>query len=212
MPSAKRPFAAGDCFEVPIENDDNGYGVISRCSKNLFIGYFYLRLRLGLNHGERPTLERLGELLTPYNAEIIISCTTDGLFNGEWKVFGKLPGWTKQKWPCVQFADLFPNGSAEVFETSEFGGVKPETTIKKPLEQYWYTPMYGPIGWKGMEISLEIRNNKYLLDPANYKWLSMDEESISADIRAHGRAARLFEIMLEKKLNEPNRPQYQPHP
>lgn len=95
----KLPYEEGSVFTVPLRPNGFAIGVVARMAPKgkVILAYFFDRCFLSV-----PDFESVKDL-EPFEAIKVVEVGDLGLYNGEWKVIGKVPSWNRIDWPMPQF-------------------------------------------------------------------------------------------------------------
>lgn len=101
------PYTEGSVFVVPLSDGGYARGVVARHAPKgrLVFGFFFGPRLKSLDE------PRLDDLL-PGNAVLRVRFGDLGLINGEWRIYGTVPGWDRSKWPMPAFVRRDPSGNA----------------------------------------------------------------------------------------------------
>jgi len=101
MSRRKVNYQEGDWIALPlIRRGGWGLGLIARCKAPAIIGYFF-----GPRRAEPPTVADTVALRRE-DALLIVDVGDLGLLNGEWKVLGHQPDWSRTDWPMPLFTTI----------------------------------------------------------------------------------------------------------
>lgn len=95
---ARRNYAVGDWFAVPLREGGFAVGVVARAQADgVLLGYFF-----GPKRDEVPELSDV-EHLAASDAVLVCKFGHLGLVKKKWPVLGCLQGWDPQLWPMPTF-------------------------------------------------------------------------------------------------------------
>ena len=97
------PYREGSIFLVPLRSGGYARGVIARAAPKgkILLGYFFKPRLMSVD-----TI-RLNDL-SPAGAVRRLLFGDLGLINGEWKLCGYIPCWTRSEWPMPDFVRKAP--------------------------------------------------------------------------------------------------------
>ncbi len=101
-------YSEGDCFSIPLREGGFARGVVARMDGNGIIFSYYFG----------PKIAKCADIhvgdLCPEQAVFYGQFGDLGLLNEEWKVIGRVPDWSRKKWPMPSFL-RFDEGASTGF-------------------------------------------------------------------------------------------------
>jgi len=144
-------YSEGDCFYIPLRNGGYARGVVARMNGNgIIFGYFF---GPKINHSADVSID---DGLSPKQAILSGQFGDLGLLNGEWGVVGKMPNWSRNKWPMPPFLRVDTGNSVGVLSTYDENSLKFESEQEIDLSQVDVenTPRDRVMGYGSVEIKL----------------------------------------------------------
>ncbi|MFB2582455.1 immunity 26/phosphotriesterase HocA family protein [Herbiconiux sp. P15] len=120
------PGREGDIVALPLQTPGWGVGVVARTKRGTRLIYFF-----GLKYSNPPGPEQV-PLLAPESAILIERVSDVGLEDGEWKVVGRVPGWTQDQWPIPRFAERTLRGATRLVTYGQHDFSRPVSIERVP--------------------------------------------------------------------------------
>lgn len=143
-------YAEGDCFSVPLREGGFALGVVARMdAQGVVFGYFF-----------GPKVDNV-ELLYPTSIEIDSHILKGqfgdlGLLNGDWKVIGEIPGWSRDSWimpPCLRWEAGETKGILCTYDENTLEAIAEEEVLVSDIAVNDY-PVDRLMGYGSVEIKL----------------------------------------------------------
>jgi hypothetical protein len=146
------PNEEGALFAVPLDAGGYAIGLVSRADgKGTLVAYFF-----GPRRGEIPRLEDLAAL-SRADAVTIRRCGDLHLGDQRWPVIGRLPGWSREKWPIPTFGREDPLLDDVVWqlEYSDADIIRPARQARLAQNEGGTLPPDGILGGRAVELVLD---------------------------------------------------------